>query len=563
MELVTSSVSGTIRRERLNGRDYIVAPVRMVVPGVLNGSAGRLLYPPEELASNPMAWNHMPIVIDHPKDSTGKAISARSAKVLNESGLGFLFESKYGEALDAEGWFDDLLTKRKSPQIYNSLLNGEPIELSTGLFTKNQTLAGVYNGQEYDAIARQHVPDHLAILPNKKGACSNDRGCGVNMGRVGKALGVLNSFFGHSGRPGSVGGSSSKEEGRKLSKAAHDATDKAYKLGTSAAHKEAAEAHALLSFHSGVSQFAAGRHISLADKHKKLSAHLAKSEPKTNEQDDHSGSSVFNVGESDMSKLTEDQRKSIVEKLVTNCDCEGHGAFTENEREGLSKLTDDRLTELDNYRKRVSNAEKVAKAAKAGFEHGNDKLVYNEEKGEFVKTAKETPVTNAEGKTESQLEQEFLDKMPARFRTILQNAENVTKNQHGQLVEKILKLDPESFTKNELADMTVNQLEKFVKVLEKSKTPTNNGNDQRRRTNNQHGSSGGDGQRFTDYAAAGGSGRTSRGDASGMGDKFSFELNDAETDVLPLPKSDWGKVNNEEDVEAETKAGKTAAAAKS
>jgi hypothetical protein len=38
----------------------------------------------------------------------------------------------------------------------------------------------VFNGVKYEGIARNLRPDHLAILPDDKGACSLEDGCGVN-----------------------------------------------------------------------------------------------------------------------------------------------------------------------------------------------------------------------------------------------------------------------------------------------------------------------------------------------------------------------------------------------
>jgi hypothetical protein len=39
---LTANLVGRSRRETLNGREYIVAPVTLIVPGVLNGSKGAL-----------------------------------------------------------------------------------------------------------------------------------------------------------------------------------------------------------------------------------------------------------------------------------------------------------------------------------------------------------------------------------------------------------------------------------------------------------------------------------------------------------------------------------------
>lgn len=53
------------------------------------------------------------------------------------------------------------------------------VELSTGLFTDNEVEAGTWNGEDFVAIARNYRPDHLAILPDKVGACSIKDGAGL------------------------------------------------------------------------------------------------------------------------------------------------------------------------------------------------------------------------------------------------------------------------------------------------------------------------------------------------------------------------------------------------
>ena len=54
------------------------------------------------------------------------------------------------------------------------------MELSTGLFTDNDETAGVSpKGRNYEAVARNHRPDHMAVLPDQVGACSINDGCGV------------------------------------------------------------------------------------------------------------------------------------------------------------------------------------------------------------------------------------------------------------------------------------------------------------------------------------------------------------------------------------------------
>lgn len=185
LELLTVNLSGKVRKESMDGRDYLVAPLTMIVPGVLNGSKGALFYPLSEITQNYQAWDYMPIVINHPTDDNGNPCSARSPRILEKFGVGVVFNTQVSDKLVAEGWFDVEKTQRLAPTTYNKLLRGEVEELSTGLFTRNYPVQNgeeaQYNGKPYTHIARNYRPDHLAILPNSKGACSVSDGCGVNV----------------------------------------------------------------------------------------------------------------------------------------------------------------------------------------------------------------------------------------------------------------------------------------------------------------------------------------------------------------------------------------------
>lgn len=180
-EEVTVNLLSSIRREKMGGVEYLVAPASLIVPGVLNGSAGPLYYPAEEISKNVAAWNMMPLTLGHPTDESGSALSARSPKVLEKFALGFVFNAKTTNGkLEAEAWFDVVRTQSLAPQILTNLEAGNPIELSTGLFMDHQPVKNkYYKGRPYHAIARNYRPDHLAILPNAKGACSLEDGCGV------------------------------------------------------------------------------------------------------------------------------------------------------------------------------------------------------------------------------------------------------------------------------------------------------------------------------------------------------------------------------------------------
>lgn len=180
-EQVTANFhTGRTRREFFQGREFLVVPMSLIAPGVLNGSKGPLLYPPDEIGKDPTVWNHTPMVVYHPTDG-GMPISARDPEVLERQGIGYVFRAGVNNdgKLIAEGWFDVEKTRAVDKRILENIRMGRPGELSTGLFTDNEAKRGVYNSQEFHYIARNYRADHLAILPDKVGACSVKDGCGV------------------------------------------------------------------------------------------------------------------------------------------------------------------------------------------------------------------------------------------------------------------------------------------------------------------------------------------------------------------------------------------------
>jgi hypothetical protein len=181
---VTANLTSGVRRETLQGREYLVAPLTMIVPGVLAGSKGPLYYPEAEVKKNPTAWNGMPIVVNHPMVN-GIPVEARSPGVLDKQQIGTVFNARYKGKLVAEGWFDVDRTRQTNIGIYEQLINNKPIELSTGLYTDNEPYRGVWNGREYHYVARNYRPDHLAILIGSRGACSIKDGCGVLINKCG------------------------------------------------------------------------------------------------------------------------------------------------------------------------------------------------------------------------------------------------------------------------------------------------------------------------------------------------------------------------------------------
>lgn len=195
LELVVVNFSGTLTRKKVQGRWYYVTNSVLIVPGVLPGSQGPLLYRPEDIALNYQSWNGMPIVVWHPTGDDNLPITARQPSVLDKFQIGYVYNAEIRKdgALVAETWFDEELTRQFDvhlPSAYRitpRLLAGDSIELSTGLYTDNYPApeGAVYNGKkgpiQYTHVARNYRPDHLAVLPDQVGACSVTDGCGVNI----------------------------------------------------------------------------------------------------------------------------------------------------------------------------------------------------------------------------------------------------------------------------------------------------------------------------------------------------------------------------------------------
>lgn len=175
-----------VRNDKMEGRAFLVVPMVMMVVGVHNGSRGPLLYPEDELSKTPEAWNHKPVVVNHPSDAEGNGISACSPEVINQRKIGVIMNTRFDELgrLCAEAWLDEERTKEIEPRILDNIKAKKAMECSTGLFTDNEAAEGDWNGEKYDAIARNYRPDHLAVLPDDKGACSLEDGAGFIRNQV-------------------------------------------------------------------------------------------------------------------------------------------------------------------------------------------------------------------------------------------------------------------------------------------------------------------------------------------------------------------------------------------
>jgi hypothetical protein len=180
LQNVTVNFSSPVRHDTMEGRDYLVAPMVMLTEGVHKGSNGPLYYPQDELSKTPESWNHKPVVVYHPT-MNGMGVSACDPDIITSRKVGVIMNTRYDSKtgkLRAEAWLEKDRVNLVDDRITKSLENNEIMELSTGLFTDNEVVSGEHNGKSYTSVARNYRPDHLALLPDKKGACSIEDGAG-------------------------------------------------------------------------------------------------------------------------------------------------------------------------------------------------------------------------------------------------------------------------------------------------------------------------------------------------------------------------------------------------
>lgn len=205
-----------VRNDTMEGKTYKVVPMVMMVVGVHSGSQGALYYPKAELSKTPEAWNHKPVVVYHPT-MNGRGVSACSPDVLTSHKIGVIMNTKFDTLgrLVAEAWLDPDRIEKVDPRVGKAVDKLSTLECSTGMFMEVEATEGKFEGEEYKGVARNYRPDHLAVLPDKVGACSVKDGAGFIRNEAEEEDeefvengGPGSGNFGQGGRPGERGGSS-------------------------------------------------------------------------------------------------------------------------------------------------------------------------------------------------------------------------------------------------------------------------------------------------------------------------------------------------------------------
>ena len=173
-----------IRRARLEGRDHYVVPTVMILNGSWAGSRGPIHYPAPVLRASARLWNGKPVVVYHPDMRSGGY--ADHPDVYDRQKVGVLFHTRYdGRRLTAEAWLDEERTLRVDGRVLEAVKVRRVLNVSTGMEVR----------VDRASVARKIVPDHLAILPDRPGACSVDDGAGLCRNRSEGADGAFALFL--------------------------------------------------------------------------------------------------------------------------------------------------------------------------------------------------------------------------------------------------------------------------------------------------------------------------------------------------------------------------------
>lgn len=168
--------NASIRRERRDGRDYIIVPSATMPDGIV---MNRVRYPAEEIAKAFGSLENTPAPLGHPTIE-GAFVSAKDPEGLARGWIGAWNKNVRRE--NGRVWLDKVIDVATANQldggkaVLAAIEEGDPIHSSTGLYA---LLTAVQNDDEADWQASDIVFDHDAILLGEEGAATPEQGVGL------------------------------------------------------------------------------------------------------------------------------------------------------------------------------------------------------------------------------------------------------------------------------------------------------------------------------------------------------------------------------------------------
>lgn len=142
-----------------------------------------------------------------------------------------------------------------------------------------------------------------------------------------------------------------------------------------------------------------------------------------------------------MAKLTQEVREELIDNLITNEGSEGDGPWSEDDREVLENMEDDKLISLDDARQESAGCQQAAAAARAGFKDpSGSSHVFNEQTGQwesYIKKPKaQPPIVNTN--PQSMTDEEWLEKAPPSVKDVVNRAIKAAEEEKKSLIGQII-----------------------------------------------------------------------------------------------------------------------------
>lgn len=428
----------------VKGKEFLVAPITILVEGVLNGSKGPLYYPMQEIEATAQQWENIPITYDHPMDSQGNALAATHNKqVWQDVGLGRLYNPVvHNNRLRVEGWFDVARLSRINPALLEALRNNQRIEVSTGLFTDNVNTQGDYKGKPYTAVATKFRPDHLAILFDKVGACSLNDGCGVlNSNPTGNvACGT-----GKGGGKNSKCAKSRSVKNRDFKKTSKLLSDR----GFTVKGKPVYDADKVTEIYTVVDSSGVESTLTATEVNELLN-------PATNE-----GNKMT---------LTKKQREEIINELTTNCKCgDSPVMFDKNDKNDMDMLQnakDEKLITMQQCMSKMKDMETNMDAMKDKASKYDDMMKKKKEEDD-KKNMETKPTSNSQQPTkpEPKTAAQWLNEAPPEIQSTVKFAQQLEAQQRAGYVKAITANTKNKYTQEMLAQKPIEELQMLADML--------------------------------------------------------------------------------------------------
>lgn len=182
-----------------DGGNYIISGVCGARDEIVMNGA---LYPAKELAAGVASLEGKPAPAGHPRDKSGRHISALNGEALASAWIG-----SYCRNARHEGGCTlvDVVVNEAQARAHpdgvklverlDAAINGQqtdPIHVSTGLLCRMLEVNGQSRGKRYRRVATGIQYDHLAILLNERGAATPEDGVGMFLNSDGEEVEVEN-----------------------------------------------------------------------------------------------------------------------------------------------------------------------------------------------------------------------------------------------------------------------------------------------------------------------------------------------------------------------------------